>query len=124
MKGDDIMEAEPNEEELIRQAMRVIGSRKTPRKTESSRANVARATEARTGQTLSEEHRAKLKAAQMARRERERVAQQALGAEAVPTEPRRRGRPTKPIDPDQASAPKRGRGRPRKQDAQTSAQSG
>ena len=111
------MEAQPNEEELIRQAMRVIGSRKTARKTESSRANITRATEARTGQNLTEEHRANLKAAQQARRERERAA---LGADAVPTEKRPPGRPRKPIDPE---APKRPKGRLRKEPTQTTGES-
>jgi len=120
MKGNDLMEPKPNEDELIRQAMSVIGSRKTPRKAESSRVNVARATEARTGQTLSEEHRAKLKAAQQRRRERER---EALGvAGTAPVEKRPPGRPRKQPEAgsvaDCETAPKRGRGRPRKEPAQ------
>ena len=55
---------EPDEQELIRQAMRVIGSRKTPRKSEFSRGNIGRVNELRQTQGFPEETRAKLREAQ------------------------------------------------------------
>ncbi len=89
--------AEPNKEEIVRQAMSIIGSIKTEKKTAASRATVVHATEARTGATLSEEHKERLRVAQAARRERERAERAASGI---------------------VTAPKRPRGRPKKTDAQ------
>jgi hypothetical protein len=107
---------EPNEQELIRQAMRVIGSRKTPRKSESSRGNIGKVNELRQKQGFPEETRAKLREAQKIRRERERMEN---GAVPETTEAKRpRGRPRKQADPNAATP------RPKKQDAQTPGQSG
>ena len=111
---------EPDEQELIRQAMSVIGSRKTPRKSESSRGNIGRVNELRQTEGFPEETRAKLREAQKVRRERERIEK---GAAQETTEAKRApGRPRKPVDPN-AAAPQP-RGRPKKQDAQTPGQSG
>ena len=80
------------EEELIRRAMSAIGRRTSERKTAAARANA----EKRRGQPLSEEHKAKLKEAQAARRERERSEQVASGmASPEPQEKRKPGRPRK-----------------------------
>jgi hypothetical protein len=83
---------EPDEKEVVRQAMSIIGRARSPRKIEAARETAA----ARRGKPLSEAHKAKLRDAQAARRERERAA-------AGPSEP------------------KRPRGRPRKSDAQSAA---
>ena len=100
-----------DEEEAIRQAMSILGARRTDRKIESATKNIARANAA----PMTEERRAKIREAQQARRERERAA---LGADAVPTEKRPPGRPRKQQEAgsvaDCDTAPKRGRGRPRK----------
>ncbi|MCW3050852.1 MAG: hypothetical protein JWN14_22 [Chthonomonadales bacterium] len=87
---------ESEKEEILRQARSILGSIKTEKKTASSRANIVHATEARTGATLSEEHKQKLREAQAARRQREKAQRDA----AAPP------------------APKRPRGRPRKQEGQ------
>ena len=102
------------EEETIREAMRIIGSKKTPRKSASSRENLSAAHSV----PMTEERRQKLREAQKIRRDRERAA---LELDMTPAEKRPPGRPRKTVDPD---APKRPRGRPKKQDAQTSAQDG
>ena len=94
--------------QTIREAMSIIGRSRSPRKLDALAENRAKVS--------TDESRRKQSEAQQARRERERAA---LGMTADTTEPRRRGRPAKPIDPD---APKRPRGRPKKQDAQTPAQ--
>ena len=112
---------EPDEQELIRQAMRVIGSRKTPRKSESSRGNIGRVNELRQTEGFPEETRAKLREAQKVRRERERI-EKGTTLETT-TAKRAPGRPRKTPEPDTLE-PKRPRGRPKKQDAQTPGQSG
>jgi hypothetical protein len=80
-----------DKEELIREAMREIGSRTSDRKARAARENGAR-------NVVTDEKRARMKQGQIARRERER-AQGLVGP---------------PRNPD---APKRPRGRPRKEQA-------
>ena len=81
---------EADKEEILRQARSILGSIKTEKKTASSRANIVHATEARTGATLSEEHKQRLRIAQAARRERERAEREAI---SPPAPKRQRGRP-------------------------------
>jgi hypothetical protein len=64
------------------EAARQLGSVRTPRKTASSRENVRLAIAARVAKPVSEETRAKLRAAQRARREREAAARAATAAGA------------------------------------------
>lgn len=99
------------EQELIREAMRVIGSKTSERKAVSSRANGAKAREVVT----SEEHKAKLRAAQQARRDREKAEREPMRtAEAATKRPP--GRPRK--EQPEAIEPKRPRGRPKKETVQ------
>jgi hypothetical protein len=104
-----------DEEEAIRQAMSIIGSRKTERKIESALENVAKAN----ATPMTEERRERIRQAQSARRERERA--EAAANPAPAKEPKRMGRPPKPRDPD---AVKRPRGRPKKQDGEIQGQGG
>ncbi|GDX40805.1 hypothetical protein LBMAG21_10970 [Armatimonadota bacterium] len=90
------------------EAARMLGSIKTERKTETSRANAAKATEARKGKPMSDAHKEKLRQAYQARRI-------ASGVAVQPADKKPVGRPRKA----QAEAiandtPKRRRGRPRK----------
>lgn len=62
-------------EEARRAAARAMGSAKTERKAAAVRANGAKGGRP-PGQTLTEEQRAKMKASQAARRERERLAKE------------------------------------------------
>ncbi len=80
---------------------------------EASRRNGAEAKQV----VQSEAHKAKLRAAQAQRREREKQERAALGLEVAPVAKKPPGRPRKeqPVDP----APKRPRGRPPKADGQT-----
>lgn len=66
MHGDDA--------ESRREAARMMGKARTEKKIAASRANVVRASEANRGKSPSEETRQKLREAQAARRERERLA--------------------------------------------------
>jgi hypothetical protein len=79
-----------DEQELVRQAMSVIGRARTEKKIAAARATA----EARKGKPLSEEHKAKLKESQRLRREREKEERAALGLDA-PQEKKPRGRPKK-----------------------------
>ena len=103
----------------LSQVMSALGSSRSEKKLGAVRENIRKAHAA----PMTEERRQKIREAQAARRERERLERSALGLTA--TAPKRdRGRPPKPVDPDAATAPKRGRGRPKKQGAQTSAELG
>jgi (p)ppGpp synthase/HD superfamily hydrolase len=84
MHADDV--------ESRREGARLMGSARTEKKAEAARENQQKAVEAWSGASHSEETKAKLREAQKARRERERV---------------ERGETL-------AETPKRGRGRPRK----------
>lgn len=105
---------ELDKQEVIRQAMSILGSAKTERKIEALAKNRAKFT----GHT--EETKAKLRAAQAARRERERQERAALGlVEPETSEKKRPGRPrTRPIEEAQAKRP---RGRPRKSEGEEAA---
>lgn len=76
-------------EEARRLAASLMGSATTERKREAVRANVAKATAARTGKPMSEEHKQKIADA---RRKQEQERKQQAGAQE-PTERRRAGRP-------------------------------
>ncbi len=89
------------DKEVISEAMRLLGSRRTPKKIEASSANIRGVNERRKAEGLTEEHKAKLKAAQLARRAREREAAGVVKTEVAP------------------NALKRGRGRPRKTEQST-----
>ena len=102
--------------EIVREAMRIIGSAKTPAKRDAVLENLAKAN----AQPMTEERRQKLRDAQAARRERERTAN-SVAPEM--TEKRPPGRPRTTPAPDH-NAPKRPRGRPKKQDAQQTGESG
>ena len=88
-------------------AAQMLGSVRTERKTATSRANAAKATEARRGKPMTEEHKAKLRQAYLARREAQGITTEAKQARPV-------GRPRKEPPADGTTTPKRGRGRPRK----------
>jgi hypothetical protein len=106
-----------SEDAVLRQAMAIVRSRRDPVKL----AEHARAIgEALRGVPMSDEHKAKLKAAQAVRREREKQERAALGLDATPTEKKQVGRPAK-SKPDATNEPKRPRGRPKRQDGQTTA---
>ena len=99
------------EQELIREAMRAIGRRTSDRKAAASRANGAKS-------QVTEEMREKMREAQRLRRDREQAERAALGLDA-PQEKKPVGRPRKvtvEAAPTDANAPKRGRGRPKKQE--------
>ncbi|MCW3053834.1 MAG: hypothetical protein JWN14_3004, partial [Chthonomonadales bacterium] len=66
---------EESEQETIRKAMSLMGRKRTPAQTEARRENAAKAAAATAGKPMSEEHKAKLRAAQRARRDREKQAQ-------------------------------------------------
>jgi hypothetical protein len=94
-------ENEQPEPEALASAARLLSSKRTEASREASRANQRKAAAARTGKPLTDDHRAKLCAAQKARWERVRAER----GEA--TEPKRpRGRPLgskgKPIQTDTA----------------------
>src|SRR5437879_4878578 len=101
----------PDEQEIIRQAMSIIGRARTEKKIAAARATAA----SRRGSTWTEDQKEKQKEAQAARREREKQERIALGlAETDPTEKKRPGRPrTRPIE----EGPKRPRGRPKKNES-------
>ena len=101
-----------DEEAAIRTAMSILGARRTERKIESATKNIARANSA----PMTEERRAKIREAQSARRERERAERAALGLDTTPTEKRPPGRPRKAETEASKAVPKRGRGRPKKQE--------
>ena len=92
----------------------IVKRRITPAVSESSRANIAGLNEKRKASGFDEETRAKLKAAQQARREREKEERAALGLDAAPVEKKKPGRPAK-IKPDAPATAPRPRGRPKKQ---------
>ena len=96
------------QQETIREAMRLLGRSRSPRKMDALAENRAKLS--------TEESRQKQSEAQKARRQRER---EALGIDTTPTEKRPPGRPRKEQSTDADAAPKRGRGRPRKETAQT-----
>ena len=99
-----------------------MGKARTEKKVAASRVNASRAAESRRGVPVSDEHKAKLKAAQQARREREKQERAALGIAPAIVEKKKTGRPAK-VKPEQDSAAeKRPRGRPKRQDAQLTAQ--
>ena len=107
-----------DEQELIRRAMSVMGSRRTERKTASSRANINVVNERNQMHGFPEATKEKLRQAQQARRQREREAKalSGNGDDGAVKEKRPPGRPrTRPIE----ETPKRGRGRPRKQTEET-----
>lgn len=107
-----------DEEELIKRAMSVMGSRKTERKTASSRANITAVNERNQLHGFPEATREKLRQAQQARRQREREAKSLSGNgdDGAVKEKRPPGRPrTRSAE----QTPKRGRGRPRKQAEET-----
>ena len=85
LRGDDA--------DARKQAASLMGQARTDRKIEAARENVAKATEARRGKPMSEEHKNKIAAARLA-------------GEAA----RRQARPSLPV------AEKRGPGRPKKQE--------
>ena len=85
----------------------IVTRRVTAASREASRRNGAKSAEI----MQSEEHRAKLRAAQVARRERERQEKDALGLPIV--EKKANGRPKK--EPAVVEGPPRRPGRPRKQ---------
>lgn len=86
----------------------IVHRRVTVAAQEASRANGAKAKAIVT----SEEHKAKLKAAQHARREREKAEREALGIAEGPQEKKKAGRPrTRP----ETTGEKRPRGRPKKE---------
>lgn len=90
------------------EAARTLGSIRTERKSESSRANAAKATEARKGKPMSDAHKEKLRLAYHARME-------ATDKTAQTTDKKPVGRPRKVQTEATANdTPKRGRGRPRK----------
>ncbi len=99
------------EDDIIREAMRAIGRRTSERKAATSRANGMKS-------QVTDEMRAKMKEAQLLRREREKAERFALGLDTAPVEKKSVGRPKKVQSADAAIAgtdsPKRGRGRPRK----------
>ncbi|MCX6382166.1 MAG: hypothetical protein NT023_22265 [Armatimonadetes bacterium] len=93
------------DKEVISEAMRLLGSRRTPKKIEASAANIRGVNERRKAEGLTEEHKAKLKAAQLARRAREREAAGVVKIEVDPNTPKRgRGRPPK-ATAEQATLP-------------------
>jgi hypothetical protein len=92
------MDSNPSEEDLIREAMRAIGSRRSERKTASSRANGAKAKAI----VQTEEHKAKLREAQQSRREREKAEREAQGILPPPKRPQ--GRPKKKTDTEESTA--------------------
>jgi hypothetical protein len=92
--------------EIVREAMRILGSAKTPAKRDAVLENLAKAN----AQPMTEERRQKLRDAQAARRERERMAK---GVTQETAEKRSPGRPRTTAAPD-PTAPKRPRGRPKK----------
>ena len=104
--------------ETRRVAAAALGSARTPAKKAAASARA----EKLKGIPLSDATRQKLSDKGKERWAAIRAAE--ASAPAVPKEKKRMGRPPKPVDPDAADAPKRGRGRPKKQDAQTSAQDG
>ena len=80
------------EQDLIRQAMSVLGSKVSEKKRAAAQENILVAVAARTGKPMTEEHKAALRAAQAERRARERAEREA----ANPPAPKRpRGRPKK-----------------------------
>jgi hypothetical protein len=95
-------------EETRREAAAAMGRARTPAKIRAARETAA----ARRGVPLSEEHREKIRVAQEARWEKYRAEKAAAAAAnpVPPKEPKRIGRPPKPVDPD---AVKRSRGRPK-----------
>ena len=99
------MSTEEENRELISKVMGIIGSAKTEKKLKALAENRAKFT----GHT--EETKARLREAQRLRRERE-----AMAAPVVSVERRPPGRPRKAqADTVANDAPKRGRGRPKKQ---------
>ena len=78
-------------------AASLMGQARTEKKIAAARVNVERATEARRGVPMSEAHKAKLRDAYAARRQREQEERAALGLDTViVAEPKRpRGRPKK-----------------------------
>lgn len=78
--------------EARRQAAAMMGSARTARKTAAARLNVARATEARRGKPMSEEHKAKLRASYQARN-RQEIADREDGTTEQAQESNRSGRP-------------------------------
>lgn len=82
-----------------REAARMMGRAKTEKKSAASRANMEKLNIQRKGQAFSEEHKEKLKAAQAARRERERIAKSVVMPEADVAPKRPRGRPRKSEGP-------------------------
>ena len=113
----------PSEEER-REAARALGSARTPRKTSTSSAAMTRINEQRRAEGIPEELREKLREKQQARRERERQAKEQAAALLPPVEKKRAGRPRKEPATCPETTPKRGRGRPRKDTPQTTAQEG
>ena len=109
---------EENEKELVRQAMSIIGRSRTERKQAASRVNGAKAKDT----VQSEEHKAKLRDAQAARRERERQERAALGLTAAPVAKKPVGRPK--TNPDVPAADKKPRGRPKTKQAAAGAAEG
>jgi hypothetical protein len=81
------------EQEIIREAMRLIGRRKSARKT----AHLQALAEARRGTTFNAAHRARMQAAQKARREREKAEKEALALSTPPAPQKPRGRPKKSV---------------------------
>lgn len=96
-----------------------VKRRVTDASIEASRLNVERATEARRGVPMSEEHKAKIRASMLARRAKEKQERAAAGLAAAPVEKKKAGRPAK-IKPDVETVP-RPRGRPKKQTGQNTA---
>ncbi len=95
-----------------KEAARRLGMARTEKKAVAARANGAK-------NTFTEATRAKLRAAQAARRQRERAQREASGSVAAPTSPEPKKKPGRPKKQVEAQpTPKRPVGRPRKQDAQ------
>ena len=81
-------------EEARREAASMMGKAKTERKSASSRANIAKATAARQGKPMSEEHKEKLREAYRIRQEKEW--QEKLAQGDLPPEPKEKRKPGRP----------------------------
>jgi len=101
------------ETEILRQAMAIARSRRSPERLAENARQVA---ESRRGSKWTDEQKAKLREAQSARREREKQERMERG-EVVSTagEKRKPGRPKKEETETAIDAPKRPVGRPKKQ---------
>jgi len=101
------------------EAARLMGQSRTERKVEAARLNIQRAVEARRGQPMSEEHKARIAATRQAQETARKLAAP-QAARAADQEPKRGpGRPRKAHAEEATDGVKRGRGRPKKQEGTT-----